>query len=103
MKTREEEPHAELLLYSLQLNSRDYNSMIQGTKNLYMSQDMNLMDTKSSIAFASHILFLTEHHPARGTLFSISCLVVGGGGMTAPLDPFRSRRWRICAAGSSID
>ena len=27
MKTREEEPHADSLLYSLQLNSRDYNSI----------------------------------------------------------------------------
>ena len=41
-------------------------------------------------------------HPARGTLLSISCLVVGGGGITPP-DPLRSRRWRICVAGSSID
>ena len=34
------------------------------------------------------------HHPARGTLLSISCLVVGGAGMLPlPLpEPFRSRR-----------
>ena len=46
--------------------------------------------------------FLEDCYPARGTLLSISCLVVGGGGITPPLDPFRSRRWRIWAAGSSM-
>lgn len=60
-------------------------------------RDKNLMNTNGSIAFAPQ-----KCHPARGTLLSMSCLVVGGGGMTAPLDPFRSRRWRICVAGSSM-
>jgi len=34
-------------------------------------------------------------YPARGTLLSMSCRVVGGAGMVVSLDAFRSRRWRI--------
>ena len=61
------------------------------------ARDKDLMNMNSFIAFAPY-----EYHPARGTLLSMSCLVVGGGGITAPLDPFRSKRWRICVAGSSM-
>ena len=33
----------------------------------------------------------------------MSCLEVGGVGMAPLFDPFRSSRWRICVAGSSMD